>query len=473
MTTKNEKTNSGKNYFCVHGHFYQPPREDPHTGRIRTEPSAFPFDNWNEKIFDQCYRPNAELGNFGRISFDLGPTLASWLETAHPDVYRMIIDQENAVYRKYGVGNGMAQSYNHTILPLATRADKETQVRWGIMDFEHRFGHRPRGLWLPETAVDTETLQVLGREGIEFTILAPWQAQTRKPVDCTRPYWVDLGGDQRIAVLFYDGDLSMKVSFVAEATVNADGFLYEEILPKFPAGGRTPRLRVIASDGELYGHHQPLREKFLEWLTTGALQKQPVDSTFPSLFMEQYPPRSYIRIRENTSWSCHHGVKRWDRACPCAEHGEWKHKMRKAFDQIAEYVDEVQQRALDPYKWDLQDFRNEYGYVLTGRENPAELIRRLIGTLPEEEEEKLMLLMKAQYERQRMYTSCGWFFGDFERIEARNNLAYAAMAVLLLEKVTGSKNYYKRILHMLNAVESETSGARAGTFFAKTYNREY
>ena len=468
------KTNSGKNKFCIHGHFYQPPREDPHTGRVRTEPSAFPYDNWNEKIYDQCYRPNAELGNFGRISFDLGPTLASWLETAHPDIYRMIVEQENAVYAKYGFSNGMAQSYNHTILPLATRADKETQIRWGIMDFEHRFGHMPRGLWLPETAVDMETLQVARREGIEFTILAPWQAKTRKPVDVTRPYWVDLGAEQRIAAFFYDGDLSMKVSFMPEATVNADGFLYEEILPAFPAAGRTPRCRIIASDGELYGHHQPFREKFLEWLTTGALKKQPVDITFPALYLEEHQPKSYIQIRDNTSWSCHHGVKRWASECPCAEHGEWKRKMRRAFDLIAEYVDEAQQQALDPYRWDLQDFRNEYGYVLTGRETSLQLIRRLLGPdLPEEEETKLMMLMKAQYERQRMFTSCGWFFGDFERIEARNNLAYAAMAVLLLEKVTGNKNYYKRILHILNGVENETTGVRAGTFFAKTYNRDY
>ncbi|MBQ6508210.1 MAG: DUF3536 domain-containing protein [Flexilinea sp.] len=459
-----------KQSFCVHGHFYQPPREDPFTGRIPIERGAFPFDNWNEKIYDQCYRPNAELGNFSRISFNIGPTLANWMEEVHPDTYHKIIEQENEAHEKTGLSNAMAQAYNHTILPLATRADKETQVRWGLIDFEHRFGHRPQGMWLPETAVDLETLQVLAEAGVEFTILAPWQANTRKPVNPGRPYSVSLGGGKRISVFFYDSDLSMKVSFMPEATVNADGFVYEHLLPQYNKTSRVLNYRLIASDGELYGHHQPLREYFLHWLTTGALTDQPIDCVFPAQILRQYPPTLSVRIKDNTSWSCHHGVKRWDSECPCAEHGEWKHGMRHAFDRIAEYVDTEMQKALDPYGLDLQEFRNEYAYVLTGQETAAGQLRRLIGKeLPKEEEEKLLSLMKAQYERQRMFTSCGWFFGDFERIEARNNLAYAAMAVYLLEEVTGNKDYYRKIHRALTRVVNGTTGVRASTIFSNAF----
>ena len=473
MPDKDSSTKSaGRKIFCVHGHFYQPPREDPFTGKIPVERGAFPFDNWNEKIYDQCYRPNAELGNFGRISFNIGPTLAVWMEKVHPETYQKIIAQENKVYKETGLSNAMAQSYNHTILPLASRADKETQIHWGLIDFIHRFGHKPQGMWLPEAAVDMETLQVLEEAGIEFTLLAPWQAASRQQIDPVHPYSVSLGGNKRISVFFYDADLSMKVSFVPECTVNADGFLYEEILPKYKKSSRSLNYRIIASDGELYGHHQPFREKFLEWLTTGALINQPVSYSFPAQILRQFPPKVSIRIRENTSWSCHHGVKRWASECPCAEHGEWKHGMRHTFDRIAEYVDEEMQLALNPYGIDLQEFRNEYAYILTGEEQPREQIARLIGKkLPAEEEEKLLMLMQAQYERQRMYTSCGWFFGDFERLEARNNLAYAAMAVYLLEKATGNKEYYRKIYRALTRLVNTTTGVRASTIFANAFHR--
>lgn len=475
MSEKQNTRSAGgsKKIFCVHGHFYQPPRENPFTGKIPVEYEAFPYQNWNEKIFDQCYRPNAELGNFGRISFNIGPTLAQWLESEHPDTYKLILEQEKAVYEKYGVSNAMAQSYNHSILPLATRADKETQVHWGIIDYEYRFGHKPLGMWLPEAAVDMETLDVLYEAGIRYTILAPWQARTRNPVDVSHPYWVDLGNGRRFFIFFYDADLSMKVSFVPEATVNADGFLYEEMRPKYPERLRNLRYRIIASDGELYGHHQPFRDKFLEWLTTGALENQGLDVKFPAQMLEADIPCPQIHIHDNTSWSCHHGIKRWASDCPCAEHGKWKRGMRNAFNHIAEFVDEEMTKALAPYGISLQDFRNEYAHVLTGEETARDQLIRLIGSeLPEAETERLLLLMRAQYERQRMYTSCGWFFGDFERLEARNNLAYAAMAVRILEKVTGSKNYYQTIYRALSRVESETSGVRASTLFSKAFHRD-
>jgi hypothetical protein len=454
-----------KQAFCVHGHFYQPPRENPFTSMIPVEPGAAPFSNWNEKILQQCYRPNAVEGNFGRISFDIGPTLATWMEKSNPEVMQMIVDQERSVYEKFGVSNGMAQSYNHTILPLATREDKITQVKWGIADFENRFGHEPLGMWAPETAVDTETLSVFADCGIQYTILAPWQAKTITDLDISKPYWVDLPGNRRIAVFFYGAGISSKVSFLPESTVNADGFVFHELLPFFPENSRKERYYLIASDGELYGHHQPFRDKFLEWLTTGALENHELEIIFPAVWLQKFPPEKSIKIRENTSWSCHHGVKRWATVCPCSEHGEWKAPLRRAFNKIAEIIDSEMQEALKPYGWDLLDFRNEYASVLTHWETPEELLERLMEKrLDAIEETKFVKLMQSQYERQRMFTSCGWFFGDFDRLEAQNDISYAARAIDLLEQAIG-KEYRKQVGKYLSKAESWNSGLKASTVF--------
>ncbi len=455
-----------KQAFCVHGHFYQPPRENPFTGKIPVEPGATPFNNWNEKILAQCYRPNAEDGNFARISFDIGPTLATWMDESAPDVMAAIVSQEREFYAANGVGNGMAQSYNHTILPLATREDKLTQILWGIADFEWRFGHKPTGLWAPETAIDLETLAVMQECGIEYTILAPWQANTRSGLDVSKPYWVELPGEKRIAVFFYEDHLSMRVSFDPESTQNADRFVHSELMQLFPDNSRRERLIILASDGELYGHHQPLRNKFLRWLTTGALKYTDLENMIPSVWLRQFPPEKSIRITNNTSWSCHHGIKRWNSVCPCAEHGEWKAPLRRAFNRIAAIVDEEMQKALTPYQLDLLEFRNEYGKVLTHQETAEEQLIRLTGKKEwaEVEKKRMLSFMQAQYERQRMFTSCGWFFGDFNRLEAQNNLLYAARAVDLTERAAGIE-FRKAISRYLSRVESRESGLKASTVF--------
>ena len=210
--------------FCIHGHFYQPPREDPVTGDIPPETGAAPYQNWNERIHAECYRPNAEAGNFGRLSFNIGPTLFAWLAQHDPITHGDIVQQDRQNVQKFGAGNAMAQAYNHSILPLLRKKDKTTQVRWGIADFVHRFGRRPEGMWLPETAVDTETLLVLAEQGIEFTILAPWQADADE-LDATEPYRVQLPDSHSISVFFYNQDLSGGISFVPQMTINGDHFL--------------------------------------------------------------------------------------------------------------------------------------------------------------------------------------------------------------------------------------------------------
>jgi alpha-amylase/alpha-mannosidase (GH57 family) len=457
----------GTYQFCVHGHFYQPPREDPLTNEIPAEPGAHPFANWNERINDQCYRPNALLGNFEHISFNIGPTLVKWLEESDPETLARIVEQDQSNLKQYGVSSAMAQGYNHTILPLSNREDKRTQVKWGIRSYEHLFQHKPEGLWLPETAVDLETLEILAECGIKFTILAPWQA-VADHLDVTQPYRVELRDGQQMIVFFYHPELSTRISFDPGSTVNADAFVLEHLLPKFRVEIRKPsenQLLLIASDGELYGHHQPFRDKFLAHLVNGAITGKKIKKTFPALWLLENQPRKAIQIHENTSWSCHHGVKRWSQPCDCTPNGNWKEPLRKALNFIASEIDLVYLETCIPFIQDPWKLRNEYIEVILGRVTATDLIQaNLIQPLEEGLLEKISILLLAQYERQRMFTSCGWFFDDFDRIEPRNNVAYAAQAVWLCYLASGV-DISPRAKPFLRAVKSWRSGLRADIVF--------
>lgn len=459
--------------FCVHGHFYQPPREDPLTGEIPVEPGSAPYPNWNERIHDHCYRPNAELGNFEQISFNIGPTLVSWLAEHHPETLRLIIEQENRNYSHYGVGNGMAQAYNHTILPLACREDKVTQVRWGIADFVCRFGHPPAGMWLPETAVDEETLLVLAENGILFTILAPWQVE-EADIDIRQPYRVMLPGGKEITVFLYDQDLSTRVSFDPGATIDGDGFIRYGLLQKYThdefRNGK-PQFLMVASDGELYGHHQPYRDKFLAYLLDGALKKYPISTNYPGRWLREHPAREIIRVRNNTSWSCQHGVTRWMDACGCTPHGEWKNQLRQAFLKIADLVDGIYLGYISEFLDSPWELRHQYHHVLCGMKTVGELLDGDFGIQVSEREQKIIhLLLSAQYERQRMFTSCGWFFDDFDRIEPKNNVAYAAQAIWLTYRASG-EDYSSKAIEALSAVRSWRTGVRGDVVFKNYLER--
>ncbi len=423
----------------IHGHFYQPPREDPLSGEIPPEEGAAPYANWNERIHAECYRPNAEAGNFGRISFNLGPTLAAWMEHTHPQTLAAIVAQDRANVERFGVGNAMAQAYNHTILPLASRRDKITQVRWGIADFRHRFGRSPRGMWLPETAVDTETLMVLADHGIEFTILAPWQANVPL-LDPTEPYQVSLPGGRRIVVFFYHGELSARISFDSGMTINADAFVEHEALSRYNRSrGERPQFLLLASDGELYGHHKPDREKFLAYLTQRAAAQHGVDITYPALWLRRNPPRRTIPLRYGTSWSCHHGLARWSTGCGCTPgDSAWKLAFRSALNDLAAELDGVYYNYVRRAVEDPWELRDRYIEVVLGRAATADLLNELgAPALPVQEVQRIEWLLVSQYERQRMFTSCGWFFEDYDRIEPKNNTAYAAQAVWMLYQATG------------------------------------
>lgn len=426
--------------FCIHGHFYQPPRENPLTGKIPEEAGAAPFHNWNERINDQCYQPNAELRNFERISFDIGPTLADWMEEADRQTLESIIEQDHVNMRRYGVGNAMAQAYNHTILPLACTNDKWTQIRWGIEDFKFHYLHKPAGMWLPETAVDLETLDILAQCGIQFTILAPWQAKA-KNLDVSRPYWVNCLDGRRIIVFFYHQSLSGRISFDPGATANADHFIDQILLPQFNnLNGKTPKdqLLLIASDGEAYGHHHPFRDKFLSYLLKRAVKGKEVISTFPALWLQEHAPEQTVEINENTSWSCHHGVKRWATTCGCTLNGAWKKPLRETFNQIAAEIDKIYEQILSAYLPDPWQLRHHYISVINKQISETEYIRQNVPySLDEQETARIALLLSAQFERQRMFTSCAWFFDDFDRIEPKNNVKYAAQAVWLTQLASG------------------------------------
>ena len=419
--------------FCIHGHFYQPPREDPFTGVISLEKGARPFANFNEKINAECYRPNAELGNFEVLSFDFGPTLAAWLEGHDPSTYRRIIESDRRNSAAHGVGNALAQAYNHTILPLATRRDKETQVAWGVADFRHRFGHPPLGMWLPEMAVDQETLEVLASQGIAFTILSPPPGRGGMGEgDGAGPYQVRLPRGREIAVFFRDESLSNRLAFDPEL-INSTKTFAENCLP----GGEG--LCLVATDGETFGHHHRGGERFLHDLLYEEAPKAGYEVTFLVRYLQQHPPMAEVEIVNGTSWSCGHGVARWAEGCTCTQgDSEWKRHLRAALDRLAQEMDALYQDEVERWGGDPWRLRNGYIQVVLGEmEERAFLAQQAARKLSEEGEKRILTLLEAQYYRQAMYTSCGFFFEDLSRLEPRYIIAYAAKAIRLVKEATG------------------------------------
>ena len=461
-------------YYSIHAHFYQPRREDPLTGVIPNEEGAAPFANWNERIHAECYLPNAELGNFSHISFNVGPTLMDWMAKHHARTFQSIVTQDRLNVDRYGVGNAMAQPFNHTILPLSGYQDKVTQIYWGIAAFERAFGRKPQGMWLPETAVDMETLETLADHDIEFTILAPWQAETPQ-LDASEPYRVHLPSGRQISVFFYHPELSAGISFDPALTVNADHFvrfnLFRRINPEKAQQGE-PQLILLASDGELYGHHQPYRELFLARLVDGAGGLSGLTSTYPALWLKKHPPRKAVSILERTSWSCHHGIKRWTGECNCTPGDrKWKSALHRALSQLASDLDRLFASQAGRYLSDPWALRRKYIHVMLGERTAADLIAEHAGrTLPQEASYRLQLLLEAQKERQFMFASCGWFFDDFQRIEPRNNVASAAMAVHLARLATGI-DLEPALLPALARVTSRKTGLRADAVF-KSHARQ-
>ena len=439
---------------AVHAHFYQPSRLDPWTGRVPSEPSAAPFHDWNQRVAAECYRPNAERGNRRRLSWNLGPTLGAWLAEEEAATHAAFVSDS---------ASAIAQSYHHTILPLASAADRRTEIAWGIRDFEIRFGRRPRGLWLPETAVDRASLREAARQGITFTILAPWQA-AESGADTRRPHRVDLGDDLGIVVFFYDAGLSASVSFEPEATADADRFARERVAPRL-GGGPDPvdaPLAVIATDGELYGHHQQFRDLFLQRL----LDPDPAAAdrgfdvvTLADVAADALDHASGTRIAERTSWSCHHGVARWGGECPDAADGRWKAPLRAALERLAGAIDVVTAAAIADLPGDIdpEAARDAYIDVVAGAAPAADFAADRWPGAADPDRARVLELLEAQRWRLAMFASDGWFWDDPIRPETRQVMRAAARAVRIVDSVAGTR-LERRLVDDLAVFSSPSRG---------------
>ena len=457
-------------YLCIHGHFYQPPRENPWLDRIEVQDSAAPFHDWNERITAECYAPMsaarildragriaAIVNLYARISFNFGPTLLWWLERHAGETYAAILEADRESARRFGGhGSALAQPYNHTILPLAPRRDKVTQVRWGIADFQHRFRRQPEGMWLPETAVDVETLEVLAEEGIRFTVLAPYQARRVRPpggpwqevggtgVDSRRPYLVRLPSGRSLALFFYHGPVARAVAF-ERLLSSGEAFLARLLAIADPAAG-TPQLVHIATDGETYGHHHRFGEMALAWALEEAERRGVARLTNYGQYLELHPPTWEVEVAERTSWSCAHGVERWRADCGCRLDGgtsqAWRAPLRQALEWLRDTADGIFERqgsALFGNPWAVRDAAVAL-HLNTDRDHLESFLRRHAGrSLSATEQVEALQLLEMQRHGQLMFTSCGWFFDDISGLEAVQVLLYAARAAQLVESLTGER----------------------------------
>ncbi|GFE60698.1 DUF3536 domain-containing protein [Geobacter sp. AOG2] len=455
-------------FLCIHGHFYQPPRENPWLEAVEIQDSAYPYHDWNERITSECYAPNAAsrnldgegrimgiVSNYARISFNFGPTLLSWMEKFAPDTYQAILaaDLQSIAWRS-GHGAAMAQVYNHIIMPLATLRDKETQVHWGIRDFEHRFQRFPEGMWLAETAVDTETLEVLAKAGIRFTLLAPHQAVRVRRIDSGR--WKDVSGSRidpsqaylcrlpsgrSIAIFFYDGPISQAVAF-EKLLSNGEQFA-ARLMSGFSAHRNHHQLVHIATDGETYGHHHVFGEMALGHALNHLEGNGLARLTNYGEYLELHPPTHEVQIMENTSWSCMHGIERWRSDCGCNSGGnngwnqQWRRPLREAMDWLSEQLAVCYEGGMENHMKDAWEARDDYISVMLDRseENVAAfLLRHSLHPLDEDTTVAVLCLLEMQRHAMLMYTSCGWFFDEPSGLETVQILQYAGRAMQLAER---------------------------------------
>ncbi|UCE71739.1 MAG: DUF3536 domain-containing protein [Nitrospiraceae bacterium] len=461
-----------KRYICIHGHFYQPPRENPWLEEIEFQDGAYPYHDWNEKITAECYAPNAAsrildseeriidiINTYSKISFDFGPTLLSWMERHKPDVHQAIIDADRLSMEKFsGHGSAVAQAYNHMIMPLANRRDKYTQVIWGIRDFQKRFGRMPEGMWLPEAAVDIETLEVLVSQGITFTILSPRQAkrirkkgdgQTWKDVsderiDPTMAYECTLPSGRSINLFFYDGPASQEISF-GELLKNGVGFA-KRLLSLFNEERNWPELVHLATDGETFGHHHLYGDMALSFALHHIESNDLATITNYSEYLSLNPPTHSVEIFENSSWSCIHGIERWRNNCGChsGQHQGWTQTWRKplrdGLDWLRDQLIPIYGNRASDFFSNPWDARNDYIDVLLDRSKEnidSFFTRHAVRKLDTEEQRTALKLLEIQRNAMLMYTSCGWFFDEISGIETVQIMQYASKAIQYVEELQG------------------------------------
>ncbi|MFQ5925927.1 MAG: DUF3536 domain-containing protein [Terriglobia bacterium] len=482
-------------YICLHGHFYQPPRENPWLEAIEWQDSAYPYHDWNARVTAECYEPNVAsrildgegrivsiVNNYSKISFNFGPTLLSWLEANAPPVYQAILQADRMSRENFsGHGSALAQAYNHMILPLANRRDKYTQLIWGLWDFEQRFGRQPEGTWLPETAVDLETLEILAELGIRFTILAPHQARRVRKIggrawrdvsgariDPSMAYELRLASGRKINLFFYDGPVSRAVAF--ERLLTRGEKFAQRLLTAFSDTRTWGQLAHIATDGETYGHHHRHGDMALAYALHHIESNNLARITNYGEYLERHPPTHQVEIFEKTSWSCAHGVERWRRDCGCnsgthlAWNQAWRTPLRDALDQLRDtlaphYEDKARELLKDPWA-----ARNDYIEVVLDRS--PENIEQFLAThtaraLSAAEKVTALKLLELQRHALLMYTSCGWFFDELSGLETVQVIQYAGRAIQLAQELLGDQ-IESGFLEMLAQAKSNIPEHRDG-----------
>ncbi|MGC1462269.1 MAG: DUF3536 domain-containing protein [Terracidiphilus sp.] len=493
-----------KRFVCIHGHFYQPPRENPWLEAVETQDTAAPYHDWNERICAECYAPNGAarivniknqitriVNNYARISFNFGPTLLSWLRENAPRTHRMILDGERRTRKTFrGHSSAMAQVYNHMILPLASRRDRITQIRWGIAAYESNYGVSPEGMWLAETAVDNESLELMAEHGIKFTLLAPHQCKRIRPfrhdgvkdeaawtdtpdasVDITRPYLVRFSSGLSIAVFFYNGPVSRAIAF--EGLLNSGENFAARLRSSFK-DSPAPQLVHVATDGESYGHHHKHGEMALAYTLRLLEEDKNVKLINYASFLAQFSPEYECEIVEDTSWSCSHGVERWRSNCGCnggkpGFNQEWRAPLRQALDELRDAIVPLTEKEGAKLYRDVWAARHAYIAVVLDRnhETIARFFRdHATHTLTEEEQIGALELMEMQRHAQLMYTSCGWFFDDISGIETVQIIAYAARVLQLAQRRFAEQanslepNFLARLAEARSNVAIEGDGAQ-------------
>lgn len=447
----------------VHGHFYQPPRENPWTGEIDPQPDAAPYADWNERVHAECYGPNAaakiptadgevEVNNFERMSFNVGPTLMAWLEANQPSTYRSILEADRKSIERLGHGNAMAQAFHHTILPLSTLRDIRTQVRWGLVDFRHRFGRHAEGMWLPETAVNDAVLNVLIEEEVQFTVLAPhqawiwkqengpWKRNEDEPLDTRIPYRFEHtdGSGRSMAIFFYDGGLARDIAF------ENLGSSAERYVDAFASRHAGEGIVHAATDGETYGHHHKFSDLGLAYALFVEAERRDIQPTNYAAYLAQAMLDHEVRLRrsEGSSWSCSHGVDRWMRDCGCSTYGPegwnqaWRSPLRAGLEVIRWAADEAFSALGGPLFIDPWGARDRYAAVVVGAADLGAFVEAETAGMTDADALRTAgLLLEMQRNAMQMFTSCGWFFYDISRIESVQILRYAARTLELLEEL--------------------------------------
>lgn len=475
-------------FVCIHGHFYQPPRENPWLEDVEVEDSAAPYHDWNERITAECYAPNAVsrilagdgkiielVSNYEKMSFNFGPTLLSWLERHRSEVYKQILEADSISSASYnGHGNAIAQCYNHAIMPLASERDKLTQVRWGIADFQFRFGRKPEGMWLPETAVDLATLQVLAEHGIKFTILSPHQAEavrapgadwrdvSQRRIDPTRAYRCALKNQKHIDLFFYDAPVSHDISF--ESLLRSGDRFAERLVSSFDDRRDHAQLVSVATDGETFGHHFKFGEMALAYSMRKIGREALARITNYGEYLALHPPTHEVKISENTSWSCAHGVERWRSDCGCNSgnthcHQRWRGPLRQTLDLLRAKLDIVFEHEGSALLKDVWAALDDYIAVILDRSTKtrnAFLAKHARRKMSDAERTNVWRLLEMQRHAALMYTSCGWFFDDISNIEAVKNIEYAARSIQLARDATGADLEPQFIANLANVPGSKS-----------------